>query len=154
MTLMMPWEEPHDQGVEPRARANPQRFQTEQDADRYAVYVAMGWREPEPQDVGRVVFNRSFKKTDANLIIAREILRNSYLSRLGDEAGGVEQANVYFDQAIKTRPEAAWEIDSKKIWHGEHIENLSDPPNVELQYCILSKNMHLPASLKSRKSEY
>ena len=43
--------------------------------------------------------------------------------------------------------------DSKKIWHGEHIENLSDPPNVEEQYC-LSKNMHLPASLKSRKSEY
>ena len=92
---MMPWEEPHDQGVEPRARANPQRFQTEQDADRYAVYVAMGWREPEPQDVGRVVvFNRSFKRTDANLIIAREILRTSYLSRLGDEAGGIEQANM------------------------------------------------------------
>ena len=51
-------------------------------------------REPEQQDVGRVVFNRSFKRTDANLIRAREILRNSYLFRQGDEAGGAEQANV------------------------------------------------------------
>ncbi len=81
-------EEPHVQGVETRARANPNRFQIEQDADRYAEYVAMGWREPEPQDVGRVVFNRSFKRTDANLIRAREILRNSYLSRHGGEVGG------------------------------------------------------------------
>ncbi len=40
---------------------------------------------------------------------------------------------MYFDQAMKTRPEAAWDEllkeilkgDSKKIWHGEHIENLS-----------------------------
>ena len=93
----------------------------------------MGWREPEPQDVGKVVFNRSLKRTDANLITAREILGNSYLSRHGDEAGGVEQANVYFDQAMKTRPEAAWDAllkeilkgGSKKIWHREHIENLS-----------------------------
>ena len=91
----------------------------------------MGWREPEPQDVGRVVFNRSFKRTDANLIRAREILRNSYLSRHGGEVGGAGPANVYFDQAMKTRPEAAWDAllkeilkgDSKKIWHGEHIEN-------------------------------
>ena len=57
----------------------------------------MGWREPEPQDVGRVVFNRSFKRTNV------EILRNSYLSRHGGEVGGAEQANVYFDQAMKTQ---------------------------------------------------
>ena len=58
---------------------------------------------------------------------------NSYLSRHGGEVGEVEQANVYFDQAMKTRPEAAWDAllkeilqgDSKKIWHEEHIENLS-----------------------------
>ena len=126
-------EEPHVQDVETRARADPNRFQIEQDADRYAEYVAMGWREPEPQDVGRVVFSRGFKRTDANLIRAREILRNSYLSRQGGEVGGAEQANVYFVQAMKTRPEAAWDAllkeilkgDSKKIWHGEHIENLS-----------------------------
>ena len=63
----------------------------------------MGWREPEPQDVGRVVFNRSFKRIDdANLIRAREILRNSYLSRHGDGVGGAEPANVYFDQAMKS----------------------------------------------------
>ena len=93
----------------------------------------MGWREPEPQDVVKVVFNRSFKRTDANLIIAREILGNSYLSRQANVASGVEQANVYFDQAMKTRPKAAWDAllkeilkgGSKKIWHREHIENLS-----------------------------
>ena len=79
--------------------------------------------------MGRVVFNRNFKRTDANLIRAREILRNSYLSRHGDEVGGAEQANVCFDQAMKTRPEAAWDAllkeilkgDSKKIWHGDVV---------------------------------
>ena len=42
-------------------------------------------------------------------------------------------ANVYFDEAMKDKPEAAWEAllkevlkgDSKKIWHGELMDNLS-----------------------------
>ena len=101
----------------------------EQDADRYAEYVAMGWREPEAQDIGKVVFNRAFKRTEGN----REILRNSYLSRHATEHVGGEMANVYFDEAMKDKPEAAWEAllkevlkgDSKKIWHGELMENLS-----------------------------
>ena len=54
----------------------------EQDAERYAEYVAMGWREPEAQDIGKVVFNRAFKRTEGNLIKVREILRNSYPSGL------------------------------------------------------------------------
>ena len=42
-------------------------------------------------------------------------------------------ANIYFDQAMKTRPDDAWQAllkevlkgDSKKIWHGELEENLT-----------------------------
>ena len=57
----------------------------------------------------------------------------TYLSRHAGEAGGAEQANIYFDQAMKTSPkealEALWkEIlkgDSKKIWHGVHWEDLT-----------------------------
>ena len=44
-------EELRELAIETRARADPERFQTEQEADRYAEYVAMGWREPEPQDI-------------------------------------------------------------------------------------------------------
>ena len=47
-------EELRELAVETRARADPERFQTEQEAERYAEYVAMGWREPEPQDIGKV----------------------------------------------------------------------------------------------------
>ena len=123
----------HLRHIETRARSDPERFQTEQEADRYAEYVAMGWREPEPQVIGKVVFNRSHKRTDANLIRARATLREAYLSRHAREAGGAEQANTYIDQAMKTRPkeaqEALWkEIlkgDSKKIWHGVHWEDLT-----------------------------
>ena len=77
------------------ARTDPERFQTEMEADRYAEYVAMGWREPEPQDIGKVVFNRSHKRTDANLIRARATLREAYLSRHAGEAGGAEQAMLF-----------------------------------------------------------
>ena len=38
--------------IETRTRTDPQRFLMEQDADRYAEYVAMRWREPEAQDIG------------------------------------------------------------------------------------------------------
>ena len=42
-------------------------------------------------------------------------------------------ANIYFDQAMKTRPDDAWQAllkevlkgDSKKNWHGELEENLT-----------------------------
>ena len=81
-------EELRELNCETRARADPEIFQTEQEADRYAEYVAMGWREPEPQDIGKVVFNRNHKRTDANLIRARAILREAYLSRHAGEAGG------------------------------------------------------------------
>ena len=127
----------HLRHIETRARSDPERFQTEQEADRYAEYVAMGWREPEPQDIGRVVFNRSHKRTDASLIRARATLREAYLSRHAGDAEGAKQANIYFDQAMKTRPkeaqEALWkEIlkgDSKKIWRTLHRsrESLSSP---------------------------
>ena len=75
-------EELREQTIETRARADPERFQTEMEADRYAEYVAMGWREPEPQDIGKVVFNRNHKRTDANLIRARATLRPDMLAKL------------------------------------------------------------------------
>ena len=97
-------EEPVEGAVVTRSRANPQRFQLEQDADRYAEYVAMGCREPEPQDIGRVIFYRGFRRTEGNLIKAKETLRNSYLSR---HEANVEPANIYFDEAMKDKPDAA-----------------------------------------------
>ena len=41
-------EEQHEDGVHTRFRVDPGSFQNEVEADRYADYVAMGWREPEP----------------------------------------------------------------------------------------------------------
>ena len=116
-----------------RSAINHDRFQAEQEAERYAEYVAMGWREPEAQDLGKVVFNRNFRRTERNLAQAKETLRKSYLSRHGDEIVQEESANIYFDQALKTKPKEAWDAllkevlkgDSKRIWHGELIENLT-----------------------------
>ena len=90
-------------------------------------------RQPEPQDIGKVVFNRNHRRTDANLIRARAILREAYISRHAGDAGAVEQANIYFDQALKTRTKEAWEAlwkevlkgNSKSIWHGKHWEDLT-----------------------------
>ena len=48
---------------------------------------AMGWREPEPQDIGKAVFNRNHKRTEANLIRARQILFEE--AWRGREHGGV-----------------------------------------------------------------
>ena len=77
--------------------------------------------------------NRNHKRTEANLIRARQILRESYLERHGGAVAGEDLANIYFDQAMKTRPDEAWEAllkevlkrDSKRIWHGELWENLT-----------------------------
>ena len=74
-------EEPDHGAISTRANTNPERFRAEEEADKYAGYVAMGWREPEVQDVGKVVFNKSHRRTEGNVIRAKEILRNSYLSR-------------------------------------------------------------------------
>ena len=41
-------EEQRDEGVHTRVRVVPVRFQSDLEADRYAEYVAMWWREPEP----------------------------------------------------------------------------------------------------------
>ena len=129
-------EEPIPGAMETRAHTNPNRFQVEQDAERYA-----GWREPEAQDVDKVVFNRSFCRTEANLIRAKDILKKAFLSR-HEEAAGREATNtfygeaayIYFDEAMKTRPKEPWDAllkeilkgDSKRIWHGELMKNLSE----------------------------
>ena len=70
---------------------------------------------------------------EANLIRAKKILRNAYLSRHEGEAFNDEMANIYFNQATKIRPEDAQQAllkevlkgDSKKIWHGKHFEDLT-----------------------------
>ena len=101
-----------------RSTTNPDQFRTKKEAEKYAEYVAMGWREPEAQNIGKVVFNRNFKRTEGNLTRAKETLRQSYLSRHGREA---------IQEALKTKPKEAWDAllkevlkgDSKRIWHGE-----------------------------------
>ena len=57
-----------------------------------------------------MVFNGNHKRTEANLIRARQILRESYWERHGGGAAEEELANKYFDQAMKTRPDEAWEV--------------------------------------------
>ena len=57
---------------------------------------------------------------------------------------GGEKANVYFDEAMIDKPEAAWEAllkevlkgDSKKVWHGVVLNNGLDQ--------ILRANVFLP----------
>ena len=86
------------------------------------------------------MFDRSHRRTEANLIRAREILKKAFLSR---HEGGAEReaanisfeeaANIYFDEAMKTRPQEAWDAslkeilkgDRKRIWHGD-LENLTE----------------------------
>ena len=125
-----------------RAQTNPDRFRVEQDVKSYAEYVlAMGWRESEAQDVGKVVVNRTHRRSEANLIRAREILKKAFLSRHDEgaerETANIvfeEAANIYFDEATKTRPQEAWDAllkeilkgDSKRIWHGDLMENLTE----------------------------
>ena len=126
-------EEPHDGEVNTRSRIDRNAFNNEVEADRYAEYVAMGWREPEPQDIGKVVFNRNFRRCEANLIRARKVLRDSHLSRHNGNDGEEELANIYFDQAMTIRSYEAWEAllkevlkgDSKSIWHGKRWEDLT-----------------------------
>ena len=81
-----PFEEQRAGATSTRANNNRGRFEEEMEADRYEEYVAMGWREPEPQDIGRVVLNRNFKRTETNLALAREILKRANLCRHGGES--------------------------------------------------------------------
>ena len=122
-----------------RAQSNPDRFRVEQDAERFAEYVVTGWREPAAQDVGTMEFNRTHRRSEANLVKAREILEKAFLSSHDEgaerEAACIvfeEAANIYFNEAMNTRPHEAWDAllkeilkgDSKRICHGDLVENL------------------------------
>ena len=72
-----------------------------------------------------MVFNRNHRRTEPNLIRARKILRESYLSRHGGSNDGEELANIYFDQAMKTRPDEAWEALLKEVLKGDSVEESS-----------------------------
>jgi diphthamide synthase (EF-2-diphthine--ammonia ligase) len=108
----------------------------ENEAEKYAEYVAMGWKEPEPDDRGRVTFNKSHRRTEPNVIRAKEILRKSYIDRhsgvnIGELA--TELVNLYYAQALKTRRADAegalfkevLKACEKKIWEGVHEGELS-----------------------------
>ena len=55
------------------------------------------------------------------------------MERHGRDLIPQEPANIYFDQAMKTKPEVAWEAllkeilkgDSKRLWHGKKSEDLT-----------------------------
>ena len=87
------------------------------------------------------MFDRSHRRTEANLIRAREILKTAFLSRHeeGAEREGAniffeEAANIYFDEAMKIKLQEAWDAllkeilkgDSKRIWRGDLMENLTE----------------------------
>ena len=93
---------------------------------------------------------------------ARKILRNSYLSRHAAEHVGGEKANVYFDEAMIDKPEAAWEAllkevlkgDSKKVWHGVVLNNGLDQilrANVFLPEVDATREYWNPTVLKNRQ---
>ena len=113
-------EERREEGDHARARIDPGRFRNEMEADCYAEYVAMGWREPEPRDIEKVVLNRNQKRTESNLI--RVPFGEAWRS-----VDWEELSNIYIDQAMKTILDEAWKAilkeflkgDSKRIWHGE-----------------------------------
>ena len=66
-------------------------------------------RAGEPQDIGKVIFNRSHKRTDANIVRAGAVIREAYLSKYAGGSEGAEQTSIHFDQAMKTRPKEAQE---------------------------------------------
>ena len=74
--------EERDSAIETRARVDQSRFQTELEADRYAEYVAMGWREPEPQDIGKVVFKPMLTSSEREPFYARLIYPDKLETRV------------------------------------------------------------------------
>ena len=137
-------------GPTTRSRVDdPQRLELEREADRYAEYVAMGWRPPDPEDEGTVRFGNQHRRNEGNLARARETLRRAYLERYGDtmdnrhgvdtaveEIAGLtnfEEVNVLYHEAIRVRPEAAeaallkevLKCCEKDIWAGVHERELT-----------------------------
>jgi hypothetical protein len=122
---------------------NRNQLELERDAELYAERVAQGIINPEDVDKGRVVFDRRHRRTEANVIRAQEVLRKAYLERYGgsikseDEYSDVnldvEFSGIVFQQAMKSRPEAAEEAlvkevrktIEKKIWHPIHEEDMT-----------------------------
>ena len=64
----------------------------------------------------------------------RFLRRHFYTEREAANIFFEEAANIYFDEAMKTRPQEAWDAlmkeilkgDSKRIWHGDLMENLTE----------------------------
>ena len=83
--------------METRALANSDRFKFEKGAERDAKYLALGRREPDAQDVDKVIPR------------AKKILRRANRSRYYD---GTERkaANSFFEEAMKTGPKEACKV--------------------------------------------
>ena len=135
-------------GVQTRSAVKDrERLELERDAERYAEYVAMGWRKPELGDEELAVFDRKHRRTETNLAKAREQLRSAYLKRFGGDNVVEETVNmlleetvyILYEQAKKLRPQEAKdalhkEVKSacdKSIWHGVHERDLT-PDQVKL----------------------
>ena len=121
------------------AVTDQERIELERQAEWYAERVIKGYLEPELGDVGKVVFDRKNRRTEANEIRAQEVLRKAYLERYGggdptEEAIPRELSGILYQQALKTRPEEAEEAllkevkkaCEKKIWHPVHLKDLTE----------------------------
>lgn len=116
------------------------RRELEYRAAQYAERVVMGLQKPEPEDDGRVVFDRKHRRSEANVIKAQEVIKRAYLERYQDREPSmtavettVESCGILYQQALKTRPEAATEAlrkevmktCDKEIWHGVLWDSLT-----------------------------
>ena len=141
-------EESGDNQDRPMTRASVRdhdRLELERRAQLYGEWVASGRQEPEPEDVGKVVFDRKNRRTEAKVIQAQEVLRQAYLQRYGADVNqrveddrsqelNTEFSGILYQQALKSRPEAAEaalekeveKAEKKKIWHPVHKESLTE----------------------------
>ena len=127
--------------------SNRDELELERRAQLYGEWVAPGRQDPEPEDIGRVVFNRRHRRTEANVVRAQEVFRRAYLERYGprdsvavtgtDRDLEVKQIGILYHLALRSRPEAAvaalekvvQKACDKQIWHPVHVEELTDAQN-------------------------
>ena len=107
------------------------------------------------------MFDRSHRRTEANLIRAREILKKEGAEREAANIFFEEAANIYLDEAMKTRPQETWDAllteilkgDSKRIWHGDLMENLTEEERrliLPMMKTIL-RSIHRRGTLRKRR---
>jgi hypothetical protein len=100
------------EGMTTRANVEDKRkLLLEREADKYAEYVAMGWKKPDEVDDHLSKFSRKHPRSEVNLFRAMNDLRNSYLRRYGKDEITTESVNsllqestnILYEQARKQR---------------------------------------------------